>query len=221
MASDNSMTYAVVAFVGAVALGLVLGLNVMKQQKRQAEGFTTIALDQEVVPKCFLRDPEATKLLESLRSSKPQHPEAFGELSLILQKMLCIDADVTSSGAGAYTTFQLPFVTQHDIEPAASFVNRCLKGAMRSRDLEIAIDKFERRGVVLVQELAKSESQRANALQMFRNVTKRASKQIAHTCTSLQVNMDTPKGVRDPAYLVPGMLDTPAPYTIHGNPQYV
>jgi len=215
------MMYAVVAFVCAVVLGLVLGLNVMKQQKQEAEGFTTIALDGEVFPKCFLRDPEATKLMEGLRSSKPHHPEAFAELTLILQKMLCIDADVTSSGAGAYSSFQLPFVTQHDIEPAASFVNRCLKGAMRSRDLEIAIDKFERRGTVLVLELAQTEAQRANALQMFRNVTKRASRQIAQTCTSLQVNMDTPKGTRDPAYLVPGMLDTPAPYTIHGNPQYV
>ena len=219
MASNtNYMTYAIVAFVCAVLLGLVLGFTA---EKKQTEAFTTIALDREVIPKCFLRDPEATKLLESLRSSKPQHPEAFGELSLILQKMLCIDADVTSSGAGAYSTFQLPFVTQHDIEPAASFVNRCLKGAMRSRDLEIAIEKFERRGATLVQELAQTEAQRANALQMFRNVTMRASRQIAQTCTSLQVNMDTPKGMRDPGYTVPAALDAAAPYTIHGNPQYV
>jgi hypothetical protein len=212
------MTYAIVFFFCAVLLGLVLAFTV---EKKQTEAFTTIALDREVIPKCFLRDPEATKLLESLRSSKPRHPEAFAELSLILQKMLCIDADVTSSGAGAYSTFQLPFVTQHDIEPAASFVNRCLKGAMRSRDLEIAIEKFERRGATLVLELAQTEAQRANALQMFRNVTKRASRQIAQTCTSLQVNMDTPKGVRDPGYTVPSALDAVAPYAIHGSPQYV
>ena len=213
------MTYAIIAFFCAVLLGLVLAFTVEK--KNHEEAFTTIALDREVIPKCFLRDPEATKLLESLRSSKPRHPEAFAELSLILQKMLCIDADVTSSGAGAYSTFQLPFVTQHDIEPAASFVNRCLKGAMRSRDLEIAIEKFERRGATLVLELAQTEAQRANALQMFRNVTKRASRQIAQTCTSLQVNMDTPKGVRDPGYTVPSALDAVAPYAIHGSPQYV
>jgi hypothetical protein len=212
------MTYALISFACATLLGLVLA---MKVSKKTNEGFTTIALDREVIPKCFLRDPEATKLLESLRSSKPQHPEAFAELSLILQKMLCIDADVTSSGAGAYSTFQLPFVTQHDIEPAASFVNRCLKGALRSRDLEIAIEKFERRGATLVQELSQTEAQRANALQMFRNVTKRASRQIAQTCTSLQVNMDTPKGVRDPGYTVPSALDVVAPYAIHGSPQYV
>ena len=212
------MTYAIVFFFCAVLLGLVLAFTV---EKKQTEAFTTIALDREVIPKCFLRDPEATKLLESLRSSKPRHPEAFAELSLILQKMLCIDADVTSSGAGAYSTFQLPFVTQHEIEPAASFVNRCLKGAMRSRDLEIAIEKFERRGATLVLELAQTEAQRANALQMFRNVTKRASRQIAQTCTSLQVNMDTPKGVRDPGYTVPSALDAVAPYAIHGSPQYV
>jgi hypothetical protein len=212
------MTYALISFACATLLGLVLA---MKVSKTQEEGFTTIALDREVIPKCFLRDPEATKLLESLRSSKPQHPEAFAELSLILQKMLCIDADVTSSGAGAYSTFQLPFVTQHDIEPAASFVNRCLKGALRSRDLEIAIEKFERRGATLVQELCQTEAQRANALQMFRNVTKRASRQIAQTCTSLQVNMDTPKGVRDPGYTVPSALNVVAPYAIHGSPQYV
>ena len=219
MASNtNYMTYALISFACATLLGLVLA---MKVSKTQEEGFTTIALDREVIPKCFLRDPEATKLLESLRSSKPQHPEAFAELSLILQKMLCIDADVTSSGAGAYSTFQLPFVTQHDIEPAASFVNRCLKGALRSRDLEIAIEKFERRGATLVQELCQTEAQRANALQMFRNVTKRASRQIAQTCTSLQVNMDTPKGVRDPGYTVPSALNVVAPYAIHGSPQYV
>jgi hypothetical protein len=212
------MTYALISFACATLLGLVLA---MKVSKKTNEGFTTIALDREVIPKCFLRDPEATKLLESLRSSKPHHPEAFAELSLILQKMLCIDADVTSSGAGAYSTFQLPFVTQHDIEPAASFVNRCLKGALRSRDLEIAIEKFERRGATLVQELSQTEAQRANALQMFRNVTKRASRQIAQTCTSLQVNMDTPKGVRDPGYTVPSALDVVAPYAIHGSPQYV
>ena len=192
---------------------------------RTREGFSTIAVDRELMPRCFTRDTDAQAILLALKPAKAVDPDAFGELSLILQKMLCVDADVTGAGVGGYQSFQLPFVTQHDLEPAASLVGRCLKGALRSRDLELTIDKWEKRGAVLIQSLSgciqNGESVRSECQTRFRTVAKRSARTIGQACTSARVSMDIPAGPRDPGYTVPKGLEEQGPYAIKGEVQYI
>jgi hypothetical protein len=234
MGHSDDLTYIFVALLAIlVASSLAFGLdhrvklafhNLVNGGPR--EGFSTIAVDRDLMPRCFTRDTDAQAILLALKPAKAVDPDAFGELSLILQKMLCVDADVTGAGVGGYQSFQLPFVTQHDLEPAASLVGRCLKGALRSRDLELTIDKWEKRGAVLIQSLAGclqggGEAVRSESLTRFRTVAKRSARTIGQACTSARVSMDIPAGPRDPGYTVPKGLEEQGPYAIRGEVQYI
>jgi len=234
MAHSNDLQFFLTALLAAVVVAIVATqlngqtvtafTNMINGTHR--EGFSTIAVDRELMPRCFTRDADAQAILLALKPAKAVDPDAFGELSLILQKMLCVDADVTGAGVGGYQSFQLPFVTQHDLEPAASLVGRCLKGALRSRDLELTIDKWEKRGAVLIQSLAGclqggGEAVRSESLTRFRTVTKRSARAIGQACTSAQVSMDIPAGPRDPGYTIPKGLEEQGPYAIRGEVQYI
>jgi len=183
------------------------------------EGFTTIALDDQTLPKCFLRDAEAQSLIKDLSTS--MNRSAFEELRLIVQKVLCIDADITGAGAGIYSTYQLPFATAHDIEPAASFVNRCVKHAARSRDVEMVIDKFEGRGAQLITSLVSDPAKKKQAMNQFHNILSRAASKITKNCLAEKSALDVPAGPRDPGYFVPGFVEEQGPYTIKGAVQYL
>ena len=217
----NGLDLATIAFfiVLAIAIFLYFRPNFIR------EGFATIALDDATMPKCFLRDTEAQRLISMFQNVRkmPTASEpamALAELTLILQKALCIDADVTGSGAGPYSTYQLPFATAHDIEPAASFVGRCLRNAIRSRDIEVAMDKFERRGAELINTLCTSKENLATAQDMFHNIMVRATRNISEICLKPQAQMDVPAGPRDPGYFTPESVDSLRPYTIRGGYQY-
>jgi hypothetical protein len=226
-ATGSYFSKAVIALLVTAALAAVLLSGVTHAKTKfsadpSTEGFSTVAVDRELMPRCFTRDYDAQAILLALRETKATNPDAFGELSLILQKMLCVDADVTGSGVGGYQSFQLPFVTQHDLEPAASFVGRCLKGAVRSRDLELTIDKWETRGIVLIQSLSKgNEAVRSECMTRFHTVAKRSARNIGQACTSQRISMDIPAGPRDPGYSIPKGLDEQGPYAIRGDVQYI
>lgn len=213
----DSLELAIIAFF--VALGIAIFLYFRPNFIN--EGFATIALDEVSMPKCFLRDTQAQALLASFRDVQALPPAneakmALTELTLIMQKVLCMDADITGSGAGAYSTFNLPFATAHDIEPPASFVGRCLRNAVRSRDIEIAMDKFEKRGVELIGLLC--ADRRKNALNAFHDIIARASRNISLVCLKPQAQMDVPAGPRDPGYYTPDSVQSL--YTITGGFQY-
>jgi hypothetical protein len=215
--TQRNFSLAILMCAGAILIAVA-----MTYMRPTREGFSTVAVDRDLMPRCFTRDADAQAILLSMKNAKSKNPDAFGELSLILQKMLCVDADVTGAGAGGYQSFQLPFVTQHDLEPAASFVGRCLKGAVRSRDLELTIDKWEKRGIVLIQSLADgNEGLRSECNTRFHTVAKRAARNIGQACTNQRVSMDIPAGPRDPGYSIPKGLEEQGPYSIRGDVQFI
>lgn len=219
MKSELAMNIALAAFFVALAIAAFLYFR----PRFFAEGFATIALDGESMPKCFLRDAEAQRILAEFSGAQAPASDAgmaYAELKLILQKALCMDADITGSGAGPYSTYQMPFATAHDIEPAASFVGRCVKGAVRTRDLEMVIDKFEGRGVELIGTLCADKAKRARVLEMFHNVLARASRNMADKCLVEKATLDIPAGPRDPGYFEPDSVKELGKYTITGNAQY-
>jgi len=118
MKSEQMMNIALAALFVLLALSAFLYFR----PHFLSEGFATIALDDVSMPKCFLRSAQAQQLLTELNHDDAPNTTngmAYAELRLIVQKVLCMDADITGSGAGAYSTYQMPFATSHDIEPAA------------------------------------------------------------------------------------------------------
>jgi hypothetical protein len=209
-------------FFGAFFVVAVIGALVYFRPRFFSEGFTTIAIDEATAPKCFLRDADAQKLISkfvAVRSMPPASEKAMAlsELTLILQKMLCIDADLAGSGMGPYSTYQLPYATAHDIEPAASFVGRCLKNAVRSRDIEVAMGKFEDRGNELLDVLCGGTPEHAANKDLFRGIVARATRNISEYCLKEKNSLDHPASPRDPGYYDPGSSASEAKsYTISG-----
>jgi hypothetical protein len=216
------MTLATYAFLVVLAIGIVLYLR----PRFMAEGFTTIAIEGEIMPRCLTRDPDSQALLAQLYNKAAPNTaagEAYDEFKLILQKLLCIDADVTGMGAGAYSTYQLPYATAHDIEPAANFVGRCVRNAVRERDVFMVLEKFESRGNVLLKTICSGDSAATNTnIAAFNRIIKRIGASITSRCLSEKANMDVPAGPRDPGYYTPNSVEELSEYTIFGgSPQYL
>ena len=220
----NPMRVAFYAFLVVLAIATFLYFRPRFISK---EGFATIALDGETMPKCLIRDANSQQLLAQFQALKLTAPSsstgmAYDEFKLILQKLLCIDADITGSAAGPYSTYQLPFATAHDIEPAANFVSRCTKHALRSRDVEMAMEKFESRGNELIGQMTFDAESKRSALQAFHAIVVRVQRNIAGPCLTPKASLDVPAGPRDPGYYVPGGLEENGPYQIRGDaPQYL
>jgi len=215
-AADNGLTITLFAFAVVVAIAVVLYLWPRyfygNLRKKEDEGFTTIALSRETFPKCFVRSPDAQELLNIMRTAKKGMPPAsdagmaYEEFSMILQKVLCMDADVTSLGAGVYSTYSLPFNTLHDMEPVGSFVGRCLKNAIKARDVEITFGKLQYRGNQLIATMCGNDQTMGTALTLFDSILAKAAKNITNVCLKEHATMDIPAGVRDPGYYTPPEL---------------
>lgn len=213
------------AAIGAYLILLAIALFLYFRPKFISEGFTTIAIEGETMPKCLLRDTEAQYLLKRLQAMKKINPTAesaqiYDELKLILQKVLCMDADITGPAAGPYSTYQFPFATSHDVEPVASLVGRCIRNSARERDIEMTMDKFNSRGSTLIQQICDNDN-KGPALTSFQNILGRISKSITKVCVSPKANLDRPQGPRDPGYYEPESVKNFTPYTIMGEKQYI
>ena len=175
------------------------------QEQARYEGFATHAIDAALFPKCFLRSADAQAMVQRLSPFADR--EEYKELLQILQKVLCIDADVTGAGVGGYTTVHLPFATAHDIEPVGGFVGRCLRNAVKDRDIAIAFDKYRARGAVLIDALCGSDAV-AKEQAAFVAIVDQAAAHVREACLRPIASMDTPAGVRDPGYFEPDVLQT-------------
>ena len=218
----DPLKIATYAFLVVLAIGIVLYLR----PRFISEGFTTVAIEGEIMPRCLARDAESQALLAQLYSKAAPNSDAgvaYEEFKLILQKLLCIDADVTGSGMGAYSTYQLPYATAHDIEPAASFVGRCVRRAVRERDVMMVLEKFESRGNVLLKTICGGDSAGMNAtITAFNSIVKRVGARITSNCLMEKANMDVPAGPRDPGYFTPPNVEELGEYTLFGgSPQYI
>lgn len=182
------------------------------------EGFSSprVAPNQ---PTCVQRSGDAQHLLSLFAACADQY-RAPGEdaqdrieLKLILNKLTCLDADVTNNGVSGYNTFNLPYNTSHDAEPLTNFVGRCLNNGTRSRDLEIVIDKYERRGSTLIKQLCRrANKDPKEPLNRYQNVVQTTMRALTDNCLAQHGSLDRPFGPRDPGFSVPFTVDRLSPF---------
>jgi hypothetical protein len=216
----ESMVWLYFALVGLVIILAFLYLfpRYLAYGPAKTEGFSTIALNDSDFPSCLARDYDAQTLLSNLKIATKGHGDsdeatmAYKELSLIVQKLLCMDADITSMGAGVYASLRLPFNTQHDMEQVGTFVGRCLKNAVKARDIDLTLGKLQDRGTVLIAALYTNSQSKAEAVTLFDGVVKRTKANITKVCLKEHASMDIPAGMRDPGYYIPEDLATLGPY---------
>lgn len=202
---------------------LAIGVFLYFRPRFMREGFATVAVDNGLLPTCFLRDVEAQQLITQFQKTRtPDQIAALQELTLIVQKVLCIDADVSGAGAGVYSTQKLPYATSHDMGPVQNLVSRCVSKSVRSNEIETVMDKFQARGNTLITSLCADTIQQREALTKFHNILLRATSVIKVKCAAPKANMDIPAGPRDPGYHIPDSVLSYSEYNISGGAdQYI
>jgi hypothetical protein len=159
------------------------------------EGFATVAVDTNNVPACVERSTDAQKLLA--RFSNVVSDDA-AELRLLVSKLCCMEADIATPAAGTYRTMSLQYRTSHDVEPPSSIVGRCLRNAVNRRDIDIIVEKMEKRGHELIKKLLGGDC--SDAKKEFGEVVARTKLAMITTCLGTQPSLDRPLGARDMAF---------------------
>ena len=207
-----------VVVIVIVGLGILFKMYATFPPSEKKEGFSSPAVAPNQ-PKCIQRNLDAQVLLRLFPACADPNkaPTEDGmdrtERALILNKLTCLDADATNAGVGGYNTFKLPYTTSHDAEPLTNFVGRCLNNGTQKRDIEIVIDKYDKRGKALISQICnrvgmdpKSSQENYNAL-----ITTTLNT-LMNKCLAMRSSLDTPYGPRDPGYSTPYSVDRLAPF---------
>jgi hypothetical protein len=179
---------------------VVLALLLVHYRPSKVEGFAVAAVDPIRMPACAERSPAAQRILAAI-AHYPESDEGAAEIRLLLSKLCCMEADVSTAGAGVYRTLPLQFRTSHDMEPPTSFVGRCLRNAVRQRDIDLVMDKFEKRGRALIQ------SRCPESRKDFDEVIASTRLAFVSFCLGDQPSMDKPMGARDVGFWAPEDTD--------------
>jgi hypothetical protein len=216
----NWLSVALTAYFIVLAIGIFLYFR----PRFIREGFATHAITSKF-PSCFSRDIDAQQLITKFQTTAAKTPDQIAnvqELTLILQKVLCIDADVSGQGAGVYSTQKLPYATSHDMGPVQNLVARCVSKSVRSNEIEVVMDKFQARGNALITSLCSDSISQRESLVQFHNILSRATSVIKTKCATPKTDMDIPAGPRDPGYHIPDSLLSYSEYNMSGDePQYI
>ena len=178
-----------------ISLGFLVILALLLVHFRPAmvgEGFSVAAVDPVLSPACTQRSADAQKLLGRIASVPQSDPDA-AELRLLLSKLCCMEADISSPASGIVRCIPLQYRTTHDMDVASSIVSRCQKNAINSRDIDLILDKFSTRGRELVKRLCVD----SEATTEFDNVVGRLRWAMTSFCLTPQPSMDKPTGPRD------------------------
>ena len=157
------------------------------------ETFAVAAVDPARVPACVERSTEAQSLLARF-ATVPATDDNAAELRLLISKLCCMEVDIVAPSAGSYRTLPLQFRTSHDLEPASTTVGRCLSRSLPQRDIDLALEKFQRRGEDLLTRVLGGDC--SDAKREFAAVLDRLRRAFA-TCKGTQPSMDHPIGARD------------------------
>lgn len=187
-----------------VGLGFLLVLAFLLIQYRPTgthEGFTTVAVDPRLSPACTARDADAQKLLARF-ASFPESDADASELRLLVSKICCMEADISSPAAGLIRTIPLQFRTSSDMDVASSIVGRCRAGAIQNRDIDLILDKFSARGHELVKRVCAGPEESA-AVAEFDKVLGKLRWAMTSFCLKPTPTMDHPIGARDMGFWEP------------------
>jgi len=113
------------------------------------------------IPDCVQNSDDAAKLysLFSVKASSTEEgADDLRELGVLLGKLACLKRDLMSAGHLVAATKGQPFSTAHDLEPVAETAARCFALTIPPRDLDIALNKWSERGLMLLKRLCTSYS---------------------------------------------------------------
>ncbi len=142
-------------------------------------------------PDCLRTSSEAAQvyaLFANRVSSTEEGPADFQEFRLLLSKLACFKKDLIGTAAVVEATRYQPYATSMDIEPISETTARCFAKTIPSRDLDISLDKWGKRGKELIRRLCTSmnltEMESAQADTLFNALMRDVSEVARSVCLS-------------------------------------
>ncbi len=111
------------------------------------------------MPDCLRTSAEGAELYSMFANKQITTEEGspdLDELRLLLSKLACFKKDLTGVAGVVEATRYQAYATSMDIEPIAETTARCFAKTIPSRDLDIVLDKWSKRGRALVSRLCTS-----------------------------------------------------------------
>ena len=137
------------------------------------------------------------------------------ELELLLHKMTALVADLTSSERLVNQTRHLPFETAHDRLVVGELCGMCLQQTMSARDLDILLETWRERGLLLLRKLCTVENLSETDALFSEKLWSRASDRVRDVATAKCVKPlpSLALGARDAVPFEPVRLQGAQPYT--------
>lgn len=130
-------------------------------EKKKKEGFYGGVAVGAGIPDCLRLSVEGSRLYEMFATKPTGFEEGsadFQELTLLLSQLSCFKKDLMGVAKQVEATRYQPFATQIDMEPIAETTARCFAKTIPPRDLDLAFDKWNKRGIFLITRLCTSYS---------------------------------------------------------------
>ena len=165
--------------------------------------------------------PEAEELLSFLdkagagEGTRSSRNAVRSELELLLHKMAALVADLTSSEQLVNQTRHLPFETAHDRLVVGELCGMCLQQTMSARDLDILLETWRERGVLLLRKLCTIENLSETDVLFSEKLWTKASERVRDVATARCVKPlpSLALGARDAVPFEPVRLQGAQPYT--------
>lgn len=122
-------------------------------EKQMEEGFYGGVAVGAGIPDCYRTSSEAAYLHDFFAKKLGSLDEGnadFRELRTLLSTLACFKKDLMGVANQVEATRYQPFLTQIDMEPIAETTARCFAKTIPPRDLELAFDKWSKRGHFLI-----------------------------------------------------------------------
>jgi hypothetical protein len=127
-----------------------------EEEKQMEEGFYGGVAVGAGIPDCYRTSSEAAYLHDLFvkrLGSLDEGNADFRELRTLLSTLACFKKDLMGVAGQVEATRYQPFLTQIDMEPIAETTARCFAKTIPPRDLELAFDKWSKRGHFLLTRL--------------------------------------------------------------------
>ena len=189
---------------------------------KRREGFYGGAAEGTGQPFCSQQSVEGARLYamfdgRSLGPADTVNHDDFREFTQLLGKLSCLKKDLMSPSGIVSDTKLLDYETASDLEPVQETAARCLAQTIPQRDLDLAFDKWNKRGSELLLHLCTganlNETEVRNAEQLWaalwKDVYDIANTQCIGRPGSIIAGQEQP---RDPKPYSPLALMDDAPY---------
>jgi hypothetical protein len=170
-------------------------------------------------PNCLRTSSEAAQvyaIFANRASSTEEGPADFQEFRLLLSKLACFKKDLIGTAGVVEATRYQAYATSMDIEPIGETTARCFAKTIPSRDLEISLEKWGKRGKELIRRLCTSmnitEMESAQADTLFDALLRDVSDVARSVCLSGEPTINGKNPPRQPNGFEPESLSELGPY---------